>query len=529
MTLVDPGIRAQSLPEASRSAKTRRRWIGNTDLRIAFVISAISAAVIVAGVDRYPTLTTDEGTYTAQAWSVIHGALTPYTYTYDHPFMGWIQIALPSSVSEYLHLGGQPAVVNVRVVMACYAFATMMLTYGVARRLGIRRSIAALSLVALGLSPLYVEESRQVFLDNIAMPWLLLSFYLALSPSRHLWKYGCAGLAMGFAILTKETTLVFLPALLYMSWRAIPRYMRSMSFMLLILAAGLEVAIYPLFAILRNEFVPSSHHVSLIGNGIAYQLASRAGSGALWQDNTARQSELFGWLSSDRYLFLGGISAAIVCAAVRKYRGLFIAMLVWAIPVLKPSGYLPTMYIIGILPFCALALGAAIEATVSHLASRSIPRWTSVVLASFLCLAVIVPIGAAYYVGDRARLVADPVKADEDALVWTRAHVPTNDRLLIDDAMFVDLQDAGYSGAWRTVAFFKFDLDPIATEENLPDKWKDINYVIVTHQLLARVESVGSGQSNTKDAFQHSTIVARFGTGQDEIDIRRVEATPENS
>ncbi len=36
----------------------------------------------------------DEGTYTAQAWAITHlGELTHYTYWYDHPRTGWIQIA----------------------------------------------------------------------------------------------------------------------------------------------------------------------------------------------------------------------------------------------------------------------------------------------------------------------------------------------------------------------------------------------------------------------------------------------------
>src|SRR5215217_4607702 len=38
--------------------------------------------------------TDDEGTYVAQAWAILHqGRLAHYTYWYDHPPLGWIQIA----------------------------------------------------------------------------------------------------------------------------------------------------------------------------------------------------------------------------------------------------------------------------------------------------------------------------------------------------------------------------------------------------------------------------------------------------
>ena len=41
-----------------------------------------------------PAATDDEGTYLAQAWAVQHGqGLAHYTYWYDHPPLGWIQLA----------------------------------------------------------------------------------------------------------------------------------------------------------------------------------------------------------------------------------------------------------------------------------------------------------------------------------------------------------------------------------------------------------------------------------------------------
>ena len=53
-----------------------------------------SACVHVVGMYAAPTLVDDEGTYTAQAWAIEHWhTLAHYTYWYDHPPVGWIQIA----------------------------------------------------------------------------------------------------------------------------------------------------------------------------------------------------------------------------------------------------------------------------------------------------------------------------------------------------------------------------------------------------------------------------------------------------
>src|ERR1700689_2891898 len=43
----------------------------------------------------------DEGTYVAQAWAIIYEhTLTHYSYWYDHPPLGWAQIALFAWVTD---------------------------------------------------------------------------------------------------------------------------------------------------------------------------------------------------------------------------------------------------------------------------------------------------------------------------------------------------------------------------------------------------------------------------------------------
>ena len=57
-------------------------------------VLVISALVSLVNFGGAPQRIDDEGTYTAQAYAVsAFGQLAHYTYSYDHPPLGWIQIA----------------------------------------------------------------------------------------------------------------------------------------------------------------------------------------------------------------------------------------------------------------------------------------------------------------------------------------------------------------------------------------------------------------------------------------------------
>src|SRR5437667_261399 len=84
---------------------------------------------------------------------------------------------------------------------------------GLVPRLGRRRWAAAAAVLLFAASPLAVPYHRMVLLDNLAVPWLLAAFGLALSPQRRLWAAAGSGLCFAAAVLSKETVLVLLPIL----------------------------------------------------------------------------------------------------------------------------------------------------------------------------------------------------------------------------------------------------------------------------------------------------------------------------
>ena len=212
----------------------------------------------------------------------------------------------------------------------------------------------------LAASPLTVDYSRQVYLDNMALPWVLGSLLLALDVQRRQWHYIAAGACFAVAVLSKETTLLLFPVVLDVIYQRTAAQLRTMALVSAASAGLLLMGIY-LFAALRNELVPGRGHVSLWTQGIAYQLFNRQGSGAVWQTGSPRSALLSGWLGHDRVLIVGGLAAACILVFVRNLRPIALAIAIGALIVLKPGGWLPSMYVIVSLPFLALAIVACAE------------------------------------------------------------------------------------------------------------------------------------------------------------------------
>ncbi|MFD9013928.1 ArnT family glycosyltransferase, partial [Streptomyces sp. NPDC059552] len=332
--------------------------------------------VLVQGwnITDFPTLSDDEGTYLAQAWAVQQGdGLAHYTYWYDHPPLGWIQLAgltyLPS-----LFVPESMTVASMRCAMLAVSAASAVLLYVLARRLWLPRWAAGLAMALFGLSPLSVVLQREIFLDNLAVMWMLLAFCLAASPSRHLWHHFGSGLAAATAVLTKETMLVVLPALLVTMWRHSHRDTRKFAVTGAITACVLIGLSYPLYALLNGELLPGAGHVSLI-DGITYQMG-REGSGFILTPGSGSNGVLRSWLYYDTVLPLGGLAGAVLLLATvlrsvtaRALAGPALAAVILAVVALRPSGYLPAMYVIQALPFLALVLAGG-AAGITHAVLR---------------------------------------------------------------------------------------------------------------------------------------------------------------
>ncbi|MFI6492827.1 ArnT family glycosyltransferase [Streptomyces sp. NPDC050564] len=494
----------------------------------------LAAILVVQGwnIAAYPTLSDDEGTYLAQAWAVQQGkGLAHYTYWYDHPPLGWIQIAVLTWIPA--HLGPSLMTVgSMRLAMLLISAISAVLVYILARRLSLPRWAAGLAMVLFGLSPLSVVLQREIFLDNIAVMWTLLAFCLAASPSRHLWHHFGAGIAAAAAVLTKETMLVILPALMVTMWRHSHRDTRKFALTGAVTACALIGLAYPLFALLKGELFPGPGHVSL-WDGITYQM-SRPGSGFILDRGTGSHGVLQSWLYYDRVLPLGGLAGALLLlvtwrwsVTARALAGPALTVAILALVALRPSGYLPAMYVIQALPFLALVLAGG-TASVAHAVLR---RWHSDEEKTYVTwgrrgLAAVLVVAAGGYVvprwydGDHTAVTADANAPYRAASSWLKTEVkdPKDTRVLVDDALWLDLVHDGYRPGLGVIWFYKADLDPAVTK-TMPRGWRDLDYVVASPTV--RRDAVDL--PNVKAAIDHSTPVATFGKGEDRIEIRRIE------
>jgi hypothetical protein len=253
----------------------------------------------------------EEGATVSRAWSLEHlGSFAPPTYWFEHPPLGWVQLSAWTWVTSAFERA-PTAVAAGREAMLVAHLVGAVLLWVLARRLGLARWSAALVLVLFALSPLAVEVHRQVFLGNIATPWVLGAFVLACSPRRRLGAFAASGACLGVATLTTYASLLAVPALALQIWRsshpATRRYALAVGGSLFALVWGA----YVLGAALRGQLVPGRGHPSLV-QGAWSQLFDRPGSGSVFDPGSYRNEAVAAWFGLDAV----GCVLALVAAPV---------------------------------------------------------------------------------------------------------------------------------------------------------------------------------------------------------------------
>lgn len=477
------------------------------------VIAAVAMVLAFTNLGGAPAYQDDEGIYTAQAVAVQQGHLAPYTYWYDHPPLGWIQLAAFGWLPRLIGIGDGSEIAAMRSVIALYFVATAVLIYLLARRMRVALPFAIVASAAMMLSPLSLELSRQVYLDSIGMPWLLLALYLALSPRQALWHHAASGVAFAIAVLTKLTAAIIGPALL-VAMIDRPRWGgRSFSVVSFLAAGGLVLMFFPLMALLRGELFAGPGHVSLT-EGLLYQFASRPGSGFVWEVGSGRHNLVTSWLSIDGFLVVAGGVAAAVCLLSRRTRWVSVAVVSFAVPIAAGQGYLPAMYIVGGIPFLCIAVGAAADLVwrgARVAARRWVPgaRISAPTLTALVLILTLLPIPlAAWAERDRALVTEDTNAQWRQTLEWVEQNLDRDDVILVPFSLWPDLENSGWDGPWTVVALEKADLDTAFLDEH-PGGWRDIDWIIEGPTVLPTIGYLGL--TTAQSAIDNSTVVARFG------------------
>lgn len=476
---------------------------------------AIAVAAHAFNLFGYPMYGQNEGTLMTNAWAVLHGQLTPTSYIYDLPPLGWIQIA------GWLHLSGGlfafgNAINSGRVFMLVLFAISALLVCLIARRLSGSRSTGLLAMVIYALSPLSIVYQRQVSLENIGAFWLLLSLYLIVTGNSRQRATLLAASVLGIAILTKLAFIVFLPVMLYAVWLHSTPFQRKFATVLFAYVSLAIVSAFVLLAALKGEllptgFLPWDHHAhpSLVTQLIAQ--VAQAASVSNFSQNWAE------WTRVDRLFILVGLAAIIVNLVGGFWNRLqwlpALLALSFALFLLRGSGVYPYS-IVPLLPMLALNIAIALNASMRWLTSHVGFDLARAVLL-FLLIGAIVPYNVQLA---NASFTVQSTTAQNQALLWMRDNIPHNAVVITDSMLYTDLHEPGGesvgNGTSFTNAYIYWDAagDPAIYNGALHENWNAIDYLVVDAQMLSDMQSLNRSMLLLNRTLHHAILIATFQT-----------------
>ncbi|WFR68441.1 hypothetical protein P9139_09880 [Curtobacterium flaccumfaciens] len=255
---------------------------------------------------------------------------------------------------------------------------------------------------------------------------------------------------------------------------------------------------------------------------------SRAASGSVFESGSLANEAASQWWALDPVFIVLGSGAAVVGLFLRRVRPIAAMLVFLLLMMFRPNGYLPVPYVIMLIPFAALLVAYTAERAVLALTgrTRSLARsrvggvtrrglgttWAAVTAAA---LVVAVPLWGTQLRGFLLGNLDLPMQQAEQ---WVGDNVPKSSRLLVDDAMWVDLVQDGFARN-NVVWYYKLDTDA-AVERQSPNGWKDSDYVVTTDSM----RTGGNSSSDIRQAIENSTSVAAFGTGNQRVDVRRIHS-----
>jgi cellulose synthase/poly-beta-1,6-N-acetylglucosamine synthase-like glycosyltransferase len=513
------GAASLPLPVRLRTALASR-----ADLLVLLALLVVIGLVQATNMLHWPNTQFDEGTYVANAWAVEHGALAPYTYSYGHPPLAWLFIALwtwaqgiVSDARYSLDVGRQ--------LMFVVTMVSCSLLFVLARRLNMGRAFAAAAVLLFALSPVALYYHRAVLLDNIAIAWVLAAFVLALTPRRRLWAFAGSGACFALGVLSKETTLVLLPALLLAVARNADQRTRRYCLTLFFSLLGLIAITYPLYATLKGELLPGEGHVSLVGYTVV-QLFTREATGSLFDPGSETHAIVNYWLRLDPWLLGSALVLAPLALARRSTRAVALAFVIQVVMVLRP-GYLPNMYVLGLLPFAALIVAGTGDMLWrrSQATSSAARAWSARAAMAAMALVTVFLVAPRWVETDRH---ATSVRLDgprRAAERWLVNNIGHDKRLIVGDEFWIHLIENGFDrspvrGGFfsrRVVVYWPLDYDP-AVKRRFPGGWRDFDYVVSTEAVRSTTEQTPT----TRRALQHSHVIAEFGEGAQRIEVRKI-------
>ena len=505
-------------------AVLRRAVTSRAELLVLVALLAGVGMVQATNMAHWPDMHFDEGTYVSNAWAVEHGALAPYTYSYAHPPLSWLFIAVWTWAFGVFG-DGTYSIDTGRQLMFVVTLVSCSLLFTLARRLDMGLAFAAGAVILFALCPVGLFYHRTVLLDNVAIAWALAAFVLALTPRRRLWAFAGSGACFAVSVLSKETALILLPALLLAAARNVDKGTRRYCLTLFVSFLALVALAYPLYATLKGELLPGSGHVSLVG-AIVEQLVTREATGSVFDPDSTSRATVMVWLELDPWLLGSALALSPIALAHRTTRVVALAYLVQVVMILRP-GYLPNMYVIGLLPFAALIVTGTGDALWRKFRASTASSPAAIGCAAVaLLLAVPTPVVLTRWShGAETAMTARPDQPARAARRWLVNNIGHEKRLIVDDEFWIHLVEHGFDAepvrggffSRTVVSYFPLDYDP-AVKRHFRNGWRDFDYIVSTEPIRATTERTPGAAL----ALNHSRQVVQFDSGAGRIEIRAI-------
>jgi Dolichyl-phosphate-mannose-protein mannosyltransferase len=446
-----------------------------------------------------------------------------------------------------------------RVFMLFYAVGSALLVYLIVRRWSGSRSAAFLALIIFSLSPMSVTFQRQIYLDNVATFWLLLSLYfLAVSDSRLLFMV-FAAISFGISVLSKEIMLLFFPVMLYAAVLHTTKFQRKFNLVSFIYIVIAVCSGFVLMAVLKDELFPYAWHLPWDNHIHLSMLDTFVGQAQRSQSNGSFSQSWEAWIGLDQIFVLCSIAAPLfnlLYGLMTRWRLLLYVPL--SLPVIRSSneafrksliardaeripdrhllvsllaisfwmllirgGQVLSFYIIPLIPLVAMNVAIALNTILSWLGK--VLRFD--VVRAVLLIAIMLVLIPYDVMAMGGILYQHPTSAQQQAIVWVREHVPHNSFIVINSYMYLDLRVPGGQGVGDGATYPHAEVywnvagDPELHQQALDNNPDRIDYIVADSEMLHDIQTTGGDMDIIKDALQKSVLRAEFRADDQNLQI----------
>lgn len=519
-----------ALPGAAASTRASwrlrvHRWLAGPQASV-WAVGAIvvaSSAMQSINLGTAPPPGSGEGALVAAGWSLIHlGSAGDATFSSAGPSLAPVHLGAWMWATGALGRGADAITAGREAMLAAHAVG-IPLVWLLARRSGLARWAAGAATVVFAASPLALALLRPVHGAGLAVPWMLAALVLASARRPRPLTGVAAGLCLAVAVLTEPSLVVVAPAAGWLLWRSSPGPGRRRR-RLLAAAAAFAVAWLAVTALVASRAPGPGTSLALLDR---IRLVTDGGAPAARAVAAGFDGRSVADLVGLDRIGVGAtlLAALIVPPVVPRLRP--IACAFWACAALilvsgRPSGNIVSAMVpLGALLVVAGAqlvwvwhLEVRLEPRLpAHRASAAVSRLDAAVPLVLTAAAFAVVLAVPSWISTHRDLTADGRAAPlAVACDWVVDNLSDGDRIIVDDAMWVDLVEGGLAPS--LIAGYGAIGDGV--------DWRSYRYIISTPTLRA-----AGAPAELAGAVDSSVPIASVGEGEDRVEVRRIRVAPD--